>query len=119
MFFARLTASFTSDGVAIRLWANERQDPNWGYPKFRDTRSRDYLIAGNQFANVNREVDITRTANVRQPAADDPAARATDMTADQRSFIASQRSVNASAMNCPASPGAPTATRMYCLPPAM
>jgi hypothetical protein len=67
--------SFMSDGVAIRLWANERQDPNWGYPKFRDTRSRDYLIAGNQFANVNQESDIARTTNVRQLAADDPAAR--------------------------------------------
>ena len=67
--------SFLSDGVAMRLWANATQDPNWGYPKFRDTRSRDYLIAGNQFSNVNKELDITRTSNVQEPAADDPAAR--------------------------------------------
>ena len=67
--------TFMSDGAAIRLWANETQDPNWGYPKHRDTRSRDYVIGGNQFANVNKELDITRTANVRQLPVDDPAVR--------------------------------------------
>ena len=37
------------DEIGIRLWANATQDPNWGYPKYRDTRSRDYVIAGNRF----------------------------------------------------------------------
>ena len=34
------------DETAIRLWQNASQDPNWGYPKHRDTRSRRYRIGG-------------------------------------------------------------------------
>lgn len=58
--------SFTEDELAIRLWANASQDPNWGYPKFRDTSSRDYDLASNVFTRVKREADITRTTNVRR-----------------------------------------------------
>lgn len=57
--------TFTNDAVAIRLWANERQDPNWGYPKNRDTRSRDYTITGNTMTGVKTPTEITRTENVR------------------------------------------------------
>src|SRR5688572_15798670 len=41
---------FTEDEVAIRLWQNATQDPNWAYPKNRDTRSRDYKIVNNRLA---------------------------------------------------------------------
>jgi len=57
--------TFTNDTVAIRLWANERQDPNWGYPKNRDTRSRDYTITGNTMTGVKTPTQITRTESVR------------------------------------------------------
>ena len=56
---------FTGDETALRLWANATQDPNWGYPKTRDTRSRDYLIAGNQFAGHKTALNVIRTTGVR------------------------------------------------------
>ncbi len=40
---------FADDRTAINLWQNERIDPNWGYGKARDCRSRDYLISKNRF----------------------------------------------------------------------
>ena len=56
--------SFTGDGIGIRLWANETQDPSWGYAKNRDTRSRDYLISTNTMTGVKTEPQFTRTENV-------------------------------------------------------
>ncbi len=56
--------TFYNDDIGIRLWANETQDPNWGYPKNRDTRSRDYLITANQMSGVKTPTQITRTANI-------------------------------------------------------
>jgi nitrous oxidase accessory protein NosD len=41
--------TFYRDDVAISLWANPTQDPNWGYAKKRDTRSRDAVIRKNTF----------------------------------------------------------------------
>ena len=58
--------TFTDDETGIRLWWNPTQDPNWGYPKHRDTDSRDYLLAGNTFAGVKAPSDITGTRNVRR-----------------------------------------------------
>lgn len=56
---------FDGDETAIRLWKNPTQDPNWGYPKHRDTRSRDYVIAGNTFAGNATALKIAETQNVR------------------------------------------------------
>ncbi|HSG47107.1 MAG TPA: NosD domain-containing protein [Longimicrobiales bacterium] len=52
---------FDGDSVAVRLWARETQPGDWGYPRHRDTRSRDYFIAGNTFAGnaLVREVEAT------------------------------------------------------------
>ena len=33
----------------IHIWANATQDPNWGYAKTRDTKSRDWTISNNTF----------------------------------------------------------------------
>jgi len=41
---------FEDNPVHIELWQNARQDPNWGYAKHRDTRSRDYTIQFNRFS---------------------------------------------------------------------
>ncbi len=57
--------TFTGDQTAIRLWANATQDPNWGYTKARDTRSRDYLIQQNAFSGQKTALNVMRTANVR------------------------------------------------------
>ncbi|MEO8499944.1 MAG: NosD domain-containing protein [Vicinamibacteria bacterium] len=56
--------TFTGGDIGIRLWANETQDPDWGYPKNRDTRSRDYAITANTMTGVKTEAQITRTENV-------------------------------------------------------
>lgn len=46
---------FDGDTTAIRLWANPIEPSDWGYPKHRDTKSRDYRIAHNAFSG-NRDV---------------------------------------------------------------
>ncbi len=56
---------FEGDETAIRLWKNPTQDPNWEYPKRRDTRSRDYVIAGNTFIGTPTALKVTETQNVR------------------------------------------------------
>jgi parallel beta-helix repeat protein len=40
---------FAHDSTAIRLWADSIEPSDWGYPKHRDTRSRDYRITENVF----------------------------------------------------------------------
>jgi len=40
---------FVRDSTGISLWANPIEPSDWGYPKHRDTRSRDYVIRGNRF----------------------------------------------------------------------
>lgn len=40
--------TFEGDETAIRLWKNASQDPNWGYPKHRDTRSHGYKLVANR-----------------------------------------------------------------------
>jgi parallel beta-helix repeat protein len=56
---------FDGDETAIRLWKNPTQDPNWEYPKKRDTRSRDYVVTGNTFAGNATALKITETQAVR------------------------------------------------------
>jgi nitrous oxidase accessory protein NosD len=56
--------TITGGAVGIRLWANTTQDPNWGYPKTRDTRSRDYVIADNTFDKVETPTSITRSTGI-------------------------------------------------------
>ena len=56
---------FDGDETAIRLWKNATQDPTWGYAKARDTRSRDYVIAGNTFIGNATALKIAETLNVR------------------------------------------------------
>jgi nitrous oxidase accessory protein NosD len=57
--------TFDGDETAIRLWKNATQDSDWGYPKHRDTRSRDYVIAGNTFRGNTTALKVTETQNVR------------------------------------------------------
>ena len=58
--------SFERNHTAIRLWQNPTQDPNWGYPKNRDTRSRGYRIANNSFTSNKIDLDIKDTLDVEQ-----------------------------------------------------
>jgi nitrous oxidase accessory protein NosD len=57
--------TFDGDEIGIRLWQNATQDPNWGYPRNRDTRSRGYTVANNQFRGVKTALQIRETADVR------------------------------------------------------
>ena len=56
---------FLSDSVAIRLWAVPEQPSDWGYPKHRDTRSRDYEIARNVFAGNRVALRVAQTTGAR------------------------------------------------------
>jgi nitrous oxidase accessory protein NosD len=57
--------TFRDNTVGVRLWANETQDPNWGYPKNRDTRSRDIFIRENGFSGGETAIDVRRTQNLQ------------------------------------------------------
>jgi parallel beta-helix repeat protein len=56
---------FVNDSVAIRLWAVPEQPSDWGYPKHRDTRSRDYEIAHNLFAGNRVGLRVAQTSGSR------------------------------------------------------
>ena len=56
---------FEGDEIGIRLWQNASQDPNWGYPKSRDTRSRGYVLAGNTFRQTKTALDIRATTDIQ------------------------------------------------------
>jgi nitrous oxidase accessory protein NosD len=60
--------TFADEETAIRLWANATEDPNWGYPKYRDTRSREYLIAGNRFDQERTALSVRDTTGIRLEA---------------------------------------------------
>ena len=66
--------TFDGDSTAIRLWADSIAPSDWGYPKFRDTRSRDYRISGNVFQKnqtvlrVSNTTGLDTAAVVRRPA---------------------------------------------------
>ena len=57
--------TFDGDETAIHLWKNATQDPNWGYPRRRDTRSRDYVISGNRFIGNGVALKVAETQNLR------------------------------------------------------
>jgi nitrous oxidase accessory protein NosD len=56
--------TFDGDETAIRLWQNRTQDPNWGYPRHRDTRSHGYLLERNHFKRNKTALDIRATTGV-------------------------------------------------------
>jgi hypothetical protein len=61
---------FFRDRTAIKLWARKEQpaDPvaiGWGYPKFRDTRSRNYRLVANSYNDNKIALDIIRTDSLK------------------------------------------------------
>ena len=56
--------TFDGDETAIRLWQNPTQDPDWGYPKYRDTRSHGYLLERNTFTANKTALDVRATTGV-------------------------------------------------------
>jgi hypothetical protein len=62
---AILSNSFLGDTTAIHLWANPIEPGDWGYPKHRDTRSRDYTIAGNTITGSRTALRILQSHGLR------------------------------------------------------
>jgi hypothetical protein len=59
-----LTANrFLLDSTAIRLWAVPEEPGDWGYPKHRDTHSRDYQIERNLFVGNRTALRVAQTSN--------------------------------------------------------
>lgn len=56
--------TFTQDTTAIHLWWNKLEPSDWGYPKSRDTRSRDYDISVNTFNDTRTALRIDNTQGV-------------------------------------------------------
>ena len=59
---------FDRDTTGIRLWWNRLEPGEWGYPKHRDTRSRDYLISGNAAAGVRTWLRVAESQRVHARA---------------------------------------------------
>jgi len=62
--------TFIGDSTSISLWANLIEPSDWGYPKHRDTRSRDYVIADNTLKphRVGLRIRDTRNARIERNA---------------------------------------------------
>ena len=55
---------FYQDKEAIRLWGNKEEPSDWGYPKYRDTRSRDYVIVANSINKAPIAFNFSHTNNL-------------------------------------------------------
>ncbi|MGH7651153.1 MAG: NosD domain-containing protein [Gemmatimonadaceae bacterium] len=55
---------FLGDSTALRVWADPIEASDWGYPKHHDTRSRDYEVSGNIFAQSRVGVRAAETAGI-------------------------------------------------------
>jgi len=56
---------FFRDKTAIRLWARKEQPADWGYAKYRDTRSRNYNLVLNSFNENAVALDMIRTDSLK------------------------------------------------------
>lgn len=56
---------FSKDKEAIRLWSRKQQPADWGYAKYRDTRSADYIITKNRFDQHPVGLNLSGTDSVR------------------------------------------------------
>ena len=63
-----LANRFVNDSVGIRLWAVPEEPGDWGYPKHRDTHSRNHEIAENVFAGNRVGLRVAETHSSRVTA---------------------------------------------------
>jgi parallel beta-helix repeat protein len=56
---------FLNDKEGIKLWGRKEQPSNWGYAKYKDTQSMDYIILGNSFNNNPVAFNVSRTDNLK------------------------------------------------------
>jgi parallel beta-helix repeat protein len=55
---------FTGDSTGIKLWSREKQPDDWAYPKLKNTESKNYWIAANNFMLNNTIYNIMGTDTV-------------------------------------------------------
>jgi parallel beta-helix repeat protein len=55
---------FSEDKEAIRLWGRKEQPADWGYAKYRDTKSHDYFIMENSFNRHEKVFNLNRTDGI-------------------------------------------------------
>jgi len=56
---------FFEDSTAISLWADSVAPSDWGYPKYRDIRSRRYTVTDNLFSAARVAVRLSATEAAR------------------------------------------------------
>ena len=56
---------FFRDKTAIKLWARTQQPADWGYAKYRDTKSRNYKLVANSYNDNQTALDIIRTDSLK------------------------------------------------------
>ncbi len=56
---------FFEDKKAVRLWSRKEQPAEWGYIKYRDTRSANYIFVGNSFNRHPVVFDLSRTDSLK------------------------------------------------------
>lgn len=56
---------FSGDREAVKLWSRKQQPSDWGYARYRDTRSVGYTIAGNSFNNNPIVYSLTATDSLQ------------------------------------------------------
>lgn len=61
--------SFARDSTAVWLWADPVAPSDWGYPKHRDTRSRDWRFEGNTFRDHRVGLRVRQTAGLVESGA--------------------------------------------------
>lgn len=72
--------TFGNDSVSVFLWQNSgKPDPNWGYPKHRDTRNVGTVVSRNKFG-VDRESSLLLGTG-------------TDITVDDNTFLHDKNAV--------------------------
>jgi parallel beta-helix repeat protein len=52
---------FYGDKQALQLWGRAEQPSDWGYAKYRDTKSHSYIIASNNFSRNETIFNLNRT----------------------------------------------------------
>lgn len=57
--------TFLNDKTGVKLWSNKTQPSDWGYAKYRDTRSVAWDIKYNSFEDVAVPIHIVRTDSIK------------------------------------------------------
>ena len=55
---------FTNDTIAIKIWSRTKQPADWAYPKLKNTDSKNYWIAANQFIGNKIAYDVMGTDTI-------------------------------------------------------